>query len=138
MAGFRARRRKSAASTAPCCGRLDGRTDAAVRAAPADVQDAVDVVVGQSGSLLINDVDGRHDLTALAEPALRYVLLYPGLLHRMEADAVDVEQALDRGDGPAVPQPVAHQNLARHHRVAVQVNDADVAVADAAAVLRAR
>ena len=65
---------------------VDGRADALVGAAAADVAGHRGVDVGVGGLRLRGEQRrGRHDLAGLAVAALRHVELDPGLLHRMAA-----------------------------------------------------
>src|SRR5688572_26306774 len=59
----------------------NGRTDALVGAAPADVAGHGGVDIRVAGTRLLGQqCAGGHDLAGLAIPALRYVELDPGLL----------------------------------------------------------
>src|SRR5256714_922859 len=114
-------------------GPVDGRPDALIRAAAADVRHrGIDVGVG--GVRLLGEQGGRgHDLARLAVPALRHVFRDPGALHRVGAvlgQAFDRRDALvgDRGDGQ-------HAGACGD---AVQVDGAGAALRDAAAELGAR
>src|SRR5215510_6373931 len=75
---------------------------------------------------------GRHDLTALAIAALRDPDLHPGLLDRMRAvgrEPLDVDDALaNRGQ---------RRQLARFHRLAVDMNGAGATTRNAAPVFGA-
>src|ERR671924_12 len=114
-------------------GAMDGRPDALVGAAAADVRHRlVDVRVGRV-RLLGEQRRGGHDLPRLAVAALRHVLRDPGPLDRVRAvlgQAFDGRDALvgDRGDGQ-------HAGAGRD---AVQVHGTGAALCNAAAELRAR
>src|SRR5262245_45017683 len=115
-------------------GHVDGRADALIGPAAADVgHRVVDVLVGRLGRAL-QERGRRHDLPGLAIAALRNVERGPRLLHRMRAggrqafDRDDLVGGLHGGDG----------NGARAHEAAVEVHGAGATLRDAAAVLGAR
>ena len=112
---------------------LDGRADALIRAAPADVAGhrLVDLGVGRA-RLLGEERRRLHDLAGLAVAALRDVGRDPRALHRM---ALAGAEALDRDDLASGER--AHRRLARADGLAVHVHGAGAAEAAAAAVLRA-
>src|SRR5262249_24212918 len=70
---------------------------------------------------------------ALAIPALRHVVVEPGLLHLVQHAVL--RQSLDRGDLPSGDQ--AQWRRARAHRDAVDVHRAGATLGDAATVLGA-
>src|SRR5688572_6917218 len=110
-------------------GGADGRMDALVAAAPAQVagHGVGDLLVGRRG-LLLQERRRLHDLPALAVAALRYTDLAPRDLHRMLALRVE---PLDRHDG--LPADIRHRDAAGAHRLAVHVHGARAAQRDAAA-----
>ena len=112
---------------------LDGRADALIRAAAADVAGhrLVDLGVGRA-RLLGEERRGLHDLAGLAVAALRDVGRDPRALHGMGLAAAE---ALDRDDLASGQR--AHRRLARAHGLAVHVHGAGAAEAAAAPVFRA-
>src|SRR5438309_3519317 len=115
------------------CGPVDGRPDALISAAPANVRHRlIDVCIG--GVRLLGEQRCRgHDLARLAVAALRHVFRDPGALHRVRAvlgQAFDRRDALvgDRGDG----------QYAGTGSGSIQVHGTRAALCDAAAELRAR
>src|SRR6202051_396431 len=114
-------------------GALDGAKDARIGAATADiaVHMANDVVTAR---ILVGRKQrrGLHDLAGLAIAALRHLQVEPGLLQRMVAVG---RQALDGGD--VLARHHGHRDLARAHRLAVEMHRAGAAHAGAAAVFRA-
>src|SRR5262249_27863491 len=125
--------RRSLGTSALGRGAVDGRADALVGAAAADVRrhHRVDVLVGRL-RLRAEQRRGAHDLAALAVAALGRVLLDPRLLERVQAARAE---ALDGGDGLRLD--LAHGRDARAHGLAVDVHGARAAERHAAAVLRA-
>src|SRR5262245_7884927 len=112
---------------------MDGRPHLLIGAAAADIGDVgVDVRIGRPGFLLEQRRD-RHDHPGLAIAALRYVVLYPGLLHLVQRSALG--EPFDSRDLLAFNR--AHRHRARSHRHSVHVNGAGAALGDSAAVLRA-
>src|SRR5580692_10709598 len=77
------------------CGRVNRGTDTGIGGAAADIaaHRAVDVGIGRR-RVLLEQRRRRHDLTALAIPALGYLKLYPRSLDRLGRLALE---ALDGG-----------------------------------------
>src|SRR5581483_6013771 len=108
---------------------LDGRPDAEVRTAPAQVATHRFVDVGvRRVRVLVEERDSLHDLAALG-----YVVVDPGLLDRVQLVALG--QSLDGRD--VVPGDGAHGRDARALRHTVDVARAGAAEAHATAVLQA-
>src|SRR6185437_9006971 len=107
---------------------MDRATETFIGATATDIRDVrVDVGVGRL-RVLLQESDGRHDLTGLAPAALRHVLGKPRLLHRMLAVG---RETFDRRDARALQ--AADRHRAGAHRLAVDVHGASAALRDAAA-----
>src|SRR6516165_11240421 len=110
---------------------MDGPAHALIGAAAADVCDVgIDVGIGRR-RMVLEERHHRHDLPGLAIAALRHVLGDPRLLHRMLAIG---RQPLDGSDASAVDARDRHR--AGPYGLPVDVDRADAALRDAAAVLR--
>ena len=112
---------------------FDGGENAVIGSAAADISIHVfdDLLPGRLRRLR-KQFRRRHDLSGLAVPALRHLLLDPGHLQRVVAvvgETLDGRDAssLDRGDG----------ELAGLRRVTIDMHGAGAALADAAAELGA-
>ena len=107
--------------------------DAGVSAAAADVgHGCVNVLVAGLG-LFLEQGHSRQHLAALAVTALRHLVLYPGLLHRVQLAFVG--QAFDGDDLLAGRR--RHRVRAGAHRLAVEQDRAGAALGHAAAEFRA-
>src|SRR2546422_3442849 len=113
-------------------GLLDGRTDALVGAAAADIAGHRGVDVGIAGVRgLRHERRCRHDLARLAVPALHDLEIQPRLLHFLTS-----RRRADRLDGrDPLPDGSAHGCHARPGRLPVQVHGTRPAGGDAAAEL---
>src|SRR5205807_9593391 len=99
---------------------LDGRDDAVVGAAAADVAvHVLDDLLARGLRIRGEELGGFHDLSRLAVAALRHLLRDPRLLQRMRRIG---REALDGGDLGALD--AAERRAARAHRFAVDMHGA--------------
>src|SRR5689334_741370 len=116
----------------PLRGGADGRMDALIAAAPADVavHGRVDLLVG--GRWRFRQQRRRlHDLAGLTIAALRNAQIAPGDLNRMFAFGIETFDGDD-----LFPRHIRHRDAAGADRLAVKMHGAGSAKRDAAAELR--
>src|SRR5882762_1534610 len=129
------RRERSTLMSGPFLGGvLDSLADSHISAAPTDVprHGGVDIAIGRV-RVGGEQGGGGHDLAGLAVAALRHLQLDPGLLDLFAGGCGAYR--LDRGD--ALAGRGSDRRQARAHRLAIEVDGARAAQAEAAAEFRA-